>query len=373
MPSTPRQLPHEARPTEADLDAAFPEHEPVGDKQLHDKTQFRAEELERLRRQIIMVSSDGPTVTEIPRRNVDTQLAAFQAEWPKIEASETAKVTAKEGKQGYSYQYAGLDLVAGKVSPLLGKHGLAFSAQPTIGPDGRSLVLQYQLRHGESGTMIEGVLPLPANPANPQVLGSMITYFRRYALLSVTNTFPGGEDDDGSAAKAHDDRERMYRREYEKQTRAEMPALRDSVNRAQQKQNRPVSAPPARPAPEPVVDEAGDEPPNKLPLGDVAIMLRGVDTDPAAGLFMAAEEYASLSDEELDTEISPADTASEPAVHGRTPRALFAERIKIATAAAHRMDQLDHVARSVNRAALPLPTYLIDKRSALLAQKGTPE
>jgi hypothetical protein len=65
--------------------------------------------------------------------------------------------------------------------------------------DGSKII--YALKH-ESGESEDGFWPLPdPTRVKPQDLGSWITYWRRYAFLAVTNTFPSGEDDDGKQAQ----------------------------------------------------------------------------------------------------------------------------------------------------------------------------
>lgn len=118
-------------------------------------------------------------------------LAAFQAEVPAVAKGKTGDAGS------YKYQYADLSDVTEKVLPLLGKHGLSFSAKPTVNDRG-ALVLAYTLRH-VSGESDGGEYPLSGG--NAQQLGSAITYARRYSLCAVTGVAPGGDDDDGSSAK----------------------------------------------------------------------------------------------------------------------------------------------------------------------------
>ena len=122
--------------------------------------------------------------------NLASALAAFQAEAPKIAKGNTADTGT------YKYAYADLSDISEKVLPLLGKHGLSFSAKPCLTDDGR-LVLRYLLRH-VSGDSDGGDYPLPSG--NPQQIGSAITYARRYTLCAITGVAPGGDDDDGKAA-----------------------------------------------------------------------------------------------------------------------------------------------------------------------------
>ena len=134
--------------------------------------------------------------------NLVAALAAFHAEAPKVIKDATAKVTGESrdgGKISYSYGYADLATVTEALNPLLGKHGMAFTSKPTMTPQGFGLV--YALKH-EGGDIDEGFWPLPdPTRLKAQELGSWITYWRRYAFLSATNTFPSGEDDDGKQAQ----------------------------------------------------------------------------------------------------------------------------------------------------------------------------
>lgn len=125
--------------------------------------------------------------------NLATALAAFQASLPRVGKDNLAVV--KSDKGSYKYNYADLSDVTAVVLPALAKHGLSFSAKPTL-IDGK-FVLEYTLRH-VSGEFDTGHYPLTAG--TPQQQGSAITYARRYALSAVTGIVPD-EDDDGAAAE----------------------------------------------------------------------------------------------------------------------------------------------------------------------------
>jgi ERF superfamily len=129
---------------------------------------------------------------------LNAALAGLQAELPRIAKGASAKIE-PEGKRAYSYKYADLADIAEQVMPLLGRHGLAFTAKPTMA-DGM-FVLVYKLVH-ESGESDEGMYPLPdPRSTKPQSVGSMITYARRYCLTAVTGVAPDGEDDDATDAQ----------------------------------------------------------------------------------------------------------------------------------------------------------------------------
>jgi hypothetical protein len=129
-------------------------------------------------------------------------LAAFQAELPAI-GKDKAVLVEKKGGGAYGYKYATLGSITSVVAPLLGKHGLSFTSKPTISANG--FVLAYTLRHA-GGESDEGEYPLP-DPVRttPQMIGSAITYARRYALCAATGVAPDDEeDDDGQAAQQAD-------------------------------------------------------------------------------------------------------------------------------------------------------------------------
>jgi len=120
-------------------------------------------------------------------------LAAFQASLPTIAKGHQAKAGS------YDYSYADLTDVSAAVVPALAKHGLSWSARPTLTEAG--FVLAYCLRH-EGGHVESGEYPLPDPTKTPaQQLGSAITYARRYALCAMTGVAPGGDDDDGAKAQ----------------------------------------------------------------------------------------------------------------------------------------------------------------------------
>jgi len=132
-------------------------------------------------------------VTDLP--NLAAALAKFQAEVPTVEKARTAKVE-KDGRQLYSYTYAGLADVSRVALPLLTRHGLSFACIPEI-TDGRP-VLTGILLH-ESGESLRGSLPLQTS-GRPQDVGSAITYARRYLFGCLTGIVTD-DDDDGQAAQ----------------------------------------------------------------------------------------------------------------------------------------------------------------------------
>lgn len=123
--------------------------------------------------------TDHKTLTEA--------LVAFQLELPDVSKGST--------NPAFKSKYADLADITKAVFPILGKHGLSFTAYPDETEHGPAL--KYALRH-ISGEAIEGSFPLP-DGVKAQELGSWITYGRRYALSAVTGIV-ADDDDDGNSA-----------------------------------------------------------------------------------------------------------------------------------------------------------------------------
>lgn len=107
-------------------------------------------------------------------KNLFKALAGFQQEVPVIH----------KGTQGYGYSYADLPAIFEIINPVLKKHGLGF-AQPIEGNSIKTIIF-----HIESGATLESVTEIPqgvqlSKMNEFQVLGSAITYIRRYALSSI--------------------------------------------------------------------------------------------------------------------------------------------------------------------------------------------
>lgn len=117
-------------------------------------------------------------------KNLYKALADFQQEVPVI----------YKGTQGYGYSYADLPAIFEIINPLLKKHGLGFY-QAIEGTSIKTVVF-----HVESGEQIEGLAQIPENVQMKgmndfQVLGSGITYMRRYALSSILGLVTDKDND----------------------------------------------------------------------------------------------------------------------------------------------------------------------------------
>lgn len=107
-------------------------------------------------------------------KNLFKALADFQQEVPVIH----------KGTSGYGYSYADLPAIFEKINPLMKKHGLGFSQLL----NGESL--DTMIFHITSGEFITSSVVIPHGVQlkgmnDFQVLGSAITYLRRYALSAA--------------------------------------------------------------------------------------------------------------------------------------------------------------------------------------------
>ncbi len=118
-------------------------------------------------------------------------LAKVQAELPKLERDRTVEVEKKSGGT-YTYSYVTLANLSDAVLPLLAKHGLAFTALPGAGSDGK-MAVRYQLMH-ESGETLAGEFPI-SGEGGIQMIGGRITYARRYCLAAMVGV-SADEDDE---------------------------------------------------------------------------------------------------------------------------------------------------------------------------------
>jgi hypothetical protein len=138
-----------------------------------------------------------PTVDEA-RVQLQAALAEAQGEFPAISREKSVTVKTRDGSS-YSYSYADLATILAAVRPVLAKHGLAI-IQPLESPAGVPSV-RTEILHAAGGR-IAAAFPLGALPDSPQQRGSLITYVRRYALISML-ALAAEDDDDGRTASAH--------------------------------------------------------------------------------------------------------------------------------------------------------------------------
>lgn len=124
-----------------------------------------------------------------------TALSKARAEFPSLDAGNTAKVEMKAGGS-YTFDYADLAAIQAATVPALSKHGLVISQPWWQESDG--FVLLTILAH-ESGASMETETYF-VEDGNKQALGSALTYLQRYQWRSVCGISASKDDDDGNAA-----------------------------------------------------------------------------------------------------------------------------------------------------------------------------
>jgi hypothetical protein len=124
-------------------------------------------------------------------------LALAQLEFGTIEKDLTAHVESKRTGAKYTYGYADLANVLAAVRPALAKHQIATLQPVAVGRQG--IVVTTLLAH-PSGEYIRNDFALPLDSADPQAIGSAITYARRYALQALLGVAPEEDDDDAKGA-----------------------------------------------------------------------------------------------------------------------------------------------------------------------------
>jgi len=111
-------------------------------------------------------------------------LANFQQEVPAI----------YEGSTGYGYKYADLKQILAVINPILKKHKLGFTQLLN------NSSLETIVFHTESGENISSSVEIPQEVTLKgmnafQVLGSAITYYRRYSLSSILGLVTDSDND----------------------------------------------------------------------------------------------------------------------------------------------------------------------------------
>jgi len=121
-------------------------------------------------------------------------LAKAQGQFDSIKAAETATIKTTKGGE-YSYTYATLGSTLQAIRKPLLDNGLAIAQFPETAD--RQLILTTRLLHS-SGQWMESEMSAAVSDADIKSMGSVITYLRRYSLMSILAL--GTEDDDGSSA-----------------------------------------------------------------------------------------------------------------------------------------------------------------------------
>jgi hypothetical protein len=127
--------------------------------------------------------------------------------------AEVGTVTKDSANPFFKSNYASLAAVWEATRPILSKHQLSVVQMPSS--DERGYYVETQLMHS-SGQWIRSRTYMKPAKEDPQGIGSLISYARRYALQAVTMICP--DDDDGEAA--------MGRTAHQKPAEAPKPAAK---------------------------------------------------------------------------------------------------------------------------------------------------
>ena len=141
-------------------------------------------------------------------KNLFKKIADFQQEVPVIH----------KGTQGYGYSYADLPTIFEKINPLLKKYGLGFT-QLLSGLSIKTIIFDV-----ESGENIESIADIPqgvqlAKMNDFQVLGSAITYIRRYALSAALGLVTDVDNDAAGEQVRTEKKETPVKKEYTEDNR----------------------------------------------------------------------------------------------------------------------------------------------------------
>lgn len=122
-------------------------------------------------------------------------LAAAQGAIGVVAKNRKADVEGKNGVRGYSYTYATLASVLEAVREPLAAQGLAVVQEPSF--DGRAVVTVRTIILHTSGEYLQHTLAMPTTRTDPQGVGIVIAYARRYALVSLLSVATD-DDKDGN-------------------------------------------------------------------------------------------------------------------------------------------------------------------------------
>ena len=124
----------------------------------------------------------------------DTGISELFSAYAKAQA-DMGEVLKVATNPAFKSRYADLAAVVEAVMPALSKHGLALIQAPAF--DGETVSVETMITHTAGGFM-RSTINLRPTKADPQGVGSAITYARRYALMAMAGVAP--EDDDGNGA-----------------------------------------------------------------------------------------------------------------------------------------------------------------------------
>lgn len=124
-----------------------------------------------------------------------TALAKAQATFASVPKTKTARIPTKAGGE-YSYNYSDLADILEMVRKPLADNGLSIVQMPTS--ENGVCEVYTQLSH-QSGQWIGSAIRYPVSTGDIKLLGTAITYLRRYALSAMLG-LASDDDDDGTGS-----------------------------------------------------------------------------------------------------------------------------------------------------------------------------
>lgn len=112
--------------------------------------------------------------------------------------------SAQAGNRG-TYKYLSLSTLLQRVKPVFAQHGIMFRQEVVNTPGDAGKMQLGEVRtivfDADGNDIQVGAYPFVVS-ADPQAIGSAVTYARRYSLYAALGIFPE-KDDDGAAASAY--------------------------------------------------------------------------------------------------------------------------------------------------------------------------
>lgn len=112
--------------------------------------------------------------------------------------------SAQAGNRG-TYKYLSLSTLLQRVKPVFAQHGIMFRQEVVNTPSDAGKMQLGEVRtivfDADGNDIQVGAYPFVVS-ADPQAIGSAVTYARRYSLYAALGIFPE-KDDDGAAAREY--------------------------------------------------------------------------------------------------------------------------------------------------------------------------
>lgn len=127
--------------------------------------------------------------------NVMTAIGKVQQIVPALKREATGSTGKRE------YKYTTLDKIWESVSQALKDNSLMVTQSPTTGESNMGDFFRTTIFHMESGEFVEETMMMRVTNDDPQKIGSAITYYRRYMLVSMLGLIVQGDDNDATDHK----------------------------------------------------------------------------------------------------------------------------------------------------------------------------